>query len=364
MNLQEVQQKYSPLLRPLSKGYALALRLRAQAYKKELKKSRQPKAPCISVGNIAWGGSGKTPLVSWLLDWAAAKGLRPAVLTRGYGGKSAKRPLPVTPASRLEECGDEPLMLALQHPAAQILADPRRGRALAWSEARSPGDLYILDDGMQHLALRRDLNLVILRAVDLTEQWDRVIPAGSWREGKEALGRADAFLLRAPAARVAGLEGQAGDKLSGFNAPLFSFDLKPCGLCPLEGWPPGGSAGNFEAASLQRPYVLCTAVGSPDAVRESACALSGLAAVREFIFPDHYRYRLEDLLYMAETGLPVLTTAKDAVKLRVLQKAVPRLEVLVLQSRIEFGPALFTDLSFADWLDNAAAGWLINRKSK
>lgn len=352
MNHRKAQQVLSFILRPLSWGYAAILRRRAAAYALAPDKSARPRGFCISVGNIAWGGSGKTPLVSWLLDWARKSGRKATVLTRGYGGKSAQRPLLVTAASSPAASGDEPLLLALSHPEAQILADPIRRRALAWAEEKSPTDLYILDDGMQHLAVRRDLNLVLLRADDLGADWNRVIPAGPWREDQSALERADAFLLRVSPTRFRELEGSARARLQRFGKPVFCFDLHPKRLVPLTAW----LAGQAHETALPPAYNLCTAVGSPASVSHGARQLIGRAAEREFIFPDHYAYRPEDLKALERAGLPLVTTGKDAVKMLNLREIAPSLEVLVLQSGLEFGPKLFADEEFPVWLGKRPAG--------
>ncbi|MDR1126394.1 MAG: tetraacyldisaccharide 4'-kinase [Deltaproteobacteria bacterium] len=359
MNHRKAQQVLSFILTPLSKGYATLMRRRAAAYGRDPAKSSRPKGFCISVGNIAWGGSGKTPLVSWLLDWAKASGRKATVLTRGYGGKSARRPLPVTRECRPSESGDEPLLLALSHPEAQILADPLRRRALAWAEEHSsPGSasLYLLDDGMQHLAIRRDLNLVLLRAADLGADWNRVIPAGPWREGAEALARADAFLLRASPAGFAALEAGVRTRLERFGKPVFCFDLHPQGLIPLSSWLAAAAQPPL-AASLPPAYNLCTAVGTPASVIAGARQLLGKAAERELIFPDHYAYRPKDLKSLEQAALPLVVTGKDAVKMLDAQKIAPELEILVLQSGLEFGPRLFAYKMFPDWLDDKIAGY-------
>ena len=355
MNHRKAQQVLSFILKPLSWGYAAILRRRAAAYARDPAKSARPKGFCISVGNIAWGGSGKTPLVNWLLDQARERGRKATVLTRGYGGKSARRPLPVTAESNPSESGDEPLLLALSHPEAQILADPLRRRALAWAEENSAAgltDLYLLDDGMQHLAIQRDLNLVLLRAADLGEDWNRVIPAGPWREDVSALERADAFLLRVSPAGFAELESSVRTRLERFGKPVFCFDLHPQSLVPLAAW----LSGRTDGADLPPAYNLCTAVGTPESVIAGARQLIGRAAEREFIFPDHYAYRPEDLKDMGRFALPLVTTGKDAVKMPGLREIAPNLEILVLQSGLEFGPKVFAEESFPDWLDKFP-GW-------
>lgn len=344
MNYQKAQRSLAPLLSPAGKAYAALMALRAGAYARGLKSSRRPKSFCVSVGNIAWGGSGKTPLADWLLTWGADRGLTTALLSRGYGGRSEKRPLPVKAHTDPAESGDEPLMLARRHPDSYILADPKRRRALDWLEANTTADFIVLDDGMQHLAVRRDLNLVLLRAEDLgPEAWGKVIPAGEWREGPSALARASAFLLRQSAAGFAGQEAEVEARLAAYGKPVFSFDLVPVGLLPLNGQSaPGRDLGG-------RPYALATGVGSPERVADSALTLLGYAPAETFIYPDHHKFTPADLKRLRKTGLPMLLTAKDAVKIRPPAVGDGELEAYVLESRVAFGPWLFCEDDFSDW---------------
>jgi tetraacyldisaccharide 4'-kinase len=360
MDYKQLQKILAPVLIPASQGYAAFLRLRSRLFVHGVKSSVKPEAFCISVGNISWGGSGKTPLVSWLLHWAHKHSLNPVVLTRGYGGKSSERPLPVQAATNPAVSGDEPLMLARIHPRAVILADPDRRRALRWAgKSYSPG-LYILDDGMQYLSLQRDLNLVVLREADLGAEWNKVIPAGSWREDKSALARADAFLLRLPPdASISGSDARrfmdnAANKMAEFNVPLFSFQLKPLGFIPLRDWP-GGAVRDISG----RAYALCTAVGNPESVRAGAGYLTGGPPAREFFFPDHHKFSLEDLKKIAATKLPVVITAKDAVKIQLLHWEGLDMEILALHSAVEFGSTrlLKPDSGFESWLDARFAAY-------
>lgn len=343
-----LQEALAPLLRPFSLLYALAMRLRAAGYARGFPPSRRPAAFCVSVGNIAWGGSGKTPVTAWLLRQALEWGARPAVISRGYGGRTKERPLPVLPLTSPEASGDEPLMLARAFPQVPVLADPSRLRALAWLEARRATDFLVLDDAMQHLSIRRDLNLVLLRAQDLDREWDRVIPLGSWREGKEALARADAFLLRLKPDEALARARELEKRLGAYGKPIFSFALYPLGLSPLVR--PAREAGAaVEPLPPGSPYALCTAVGNPDSVRRSAEELLGRAPALEFLFADHHPFRPADLRKAARAGLPLLVTTKDAVKLLRLPELPPR--IFVLESEARFGPAFHTDKTFAQWLE-------------
>lgn len=371
MDYEKAQRGLAPLLKPASLLYGGLMKARASAYARGLFSSKKTRAFTVSVGNIAWGGSGKTPLVDWLLSWAENRGLRPAVLTRGYGGKSETRPLQVRPFTAVEQSGDEALMLSRAHPKAFIMADPVRSRSVEWLENNSTADMYILDDGMQHLAVRRDLDLVLLRRKDLADQWNRVIPAGSWREPDTALHRADAFLLRAPAEDLAPSSETAmlaAKRLSDLGKPVFGFDLSPAGLRKLQAPNMADEPNEPDSSSqtqahqahqeLDWPYAMCTAVGSPESVRASLTGFMGTAPEREVTFPDHHLFSEEDILELRKLRLPVIVTAKDAVKIEPLLTRVRNIDVYALEAELAFGPRMFSNLDFAAWLDARAGDFV------
>ncbi len=374
--VERAQTALFPLLAPLGKLYSGLMRIRAGAYSRGVMPSAPAQAPSIAVGNIAWGGTGKTPVTEWLLNWAEKHGLKCAVLSRGYGGNPGEKPLWVGPCTPSSESGDEPLMLAMRHPEAAVLVDPSRRRALSALRKRLPQgvDLIVFDDAMQHLAVKRDINLVLLRPKDLLEQWDKVQPAGSWREGAKALERADAFLLRAEPESFAFLSPVAGERLKSFSRPVFSFYIAPSGLrrvkpclCRSAG-DSGRDSSVFPAQNevlaagedLGKPawreifskgYVLCSGVGSPEEVAGSATALLESAPTAVYSFPDHHAYSAHDFGRLRSHGLPVICTDKDAVKLAAFVECAEDSFLYSLEIEARFGPALFTGLSFPAWLE-------------
>ncbi len=348
MNISSLQRRFRPLLRPAAALYEAAMRLRASGYAKASEKNKAYRAACpvVSVGNIAWGGSGKTPIVGWLLDWAAQNALEAVVLTRGYKAAPPELPYPVRPYSDAASAGDEPLFLARKHPKALVIVDPKRRRSAAWAEENAAPHLFVLDDGMQHMDMGRDINLVLLRPDDLLTDWGQVIPAGPWREGASALARADAFCIKADPALLSALASAAELRLKTYGKPLFSFHLAPNGLSRL-----CENSGDPERISdLQgRDYALACAVGSPGQVQETAKNLLGKdPAVRKF-FPDHHAFTAADAESLATQNLPVVCTGKDAVKLLPLLPRFGQTPVWVLEVALRFGPALFTNDTFESW---------------
>lgn len=345
MDIITLQRRLAPLLGPAGAAYGAAMRLRASRYASRAAAQYQAACPVVSVGNIAWGGTGKTPVVEYLLGKTA--GLRTVVLTRGYKASPPELPFPVRPDGDPAQTGDEPLFLARRHPETLILVDPRRARAAAWAERHANPQLFLLDDGMQHLAMRRDLDIVLLRPDDLLGDWDRVIPAGTWREGKSALSRAHAFCMKADQETVANIIPVAEKRLASFGRPLFFFDLRPTGLIRLvphrqtqaETAPDlGGSA-----------YTLVCGTGNPDHVRKTAAKLLKQASEHEFIVADHHGYTEMDAQAIKAKKLPVVCTAKDAVKLARFLPAFGDIPVWVLDARATFAGTLFANVPFDIW---------------
>jgi tetraacyldisaccharide 4'-kinase len=338
MNPEFLYRRLAPFLRPLAAPYAHIMERRRQAYALGRKEAYRPHVPCISVGNITWGGSGKTPLTGALLAWAAERNLRVVVLSRGYGGKPGDRPLLVAPDTPPERCGDEPLMLARAHPQARVVVFPHRAEAARFAENNLTPDLLLLDDGMQHLAVARDLDLVLLRPTDVGEEWGRVIPSGSWREGPKALAAASAFFLKTDAETLDRLRPLIEKRLRPFGVPIFSFDLAPSGLVSL----------GENVPALDGDYALATGVGDPAGVERTAARLLDRPPAAVFHFPDHHHFSLADVERITTPGLPVVCTAKDAVKLAPFA-ALASVPFFSLNVCPTWGPTLFSEHTFPRW---------------
>lgn len=341
------QRWLSPLLWPLGAAYGQIMRARRRAYERGLLHSLRPSAPCVSIGNIAWGGTGKTPLTDLLLAWAEGRGLKPCVLTRGYGAAPPEPHYLVKPGADPAACGDEPLMLAERHQDSYVVVDPKRARAAEWAARELAPDLYLMDDGFQHLAVRRDLDIILLRPLDLMREWNRIIPAGVWRESTSALKRAGVFLVKSPPVQFPRLKPLAEERLEVFGRPVFAFHLAVKGLRDpatdsIISKPPAG------------PYVLISSTANPETVYRTAADFFRHAPAAHIVRPDHHKFIESDWLDAREamkiTGASLaVCTAKDAVKLKRLVSD----GFLSLEVEAEFGDTLFTDLSFMDWWEQA-----------
>jgi tetraacyldisaccharide 4'-kinase len=204
----------STLLRPFTVPYGIAARFKNYAYDRRWLPPQKLSWPVVSIGNLSVGGSGKTPVVLLLADLLSRRGWNVDVLSRGYG-RSSKNVARVDPAGKLEDFGDEPLLLARHGLSVYVGANRYDAGQLAEKEAggntfNSRG-LHILDDGFQHRKLTRVLDIVLVQRADLEEQ---LLPAGRLREPVSGLRRADICVLRAEDAdlseRVLYLMGRHG----------------------------------------------------------------------------------------------------------------------------------------------------------
>ncbi|MBQ4616085.1 MAG: tetraacyldisaccharide 4'-kinase [Mailhella sp.] len=348
-----LQNILAPLLLPLSALYGAAGRWKRARARVRWKPSR----PCVAIGNISWGGTGKTPVTDWLLSWADSKGIRAAVLTRGYGAKPSQLPLLVQNDTPASECGDEPLMLARRHPRAAIMVDPERGRAGRALESLAAGtapDIFFLDDGFQHIRAGRDLDLVLIDQDDVRlsplpgrppSNWNRIIPAGTWREPVDALHAAAAFLVKCEPEDWPSLIPDLDARLREFPRPVFAFRMAPEGLRPA-----GGDAASpaLPSAAVPGPYAFVSGIGDPAQALRTVTAFMGRAPKKLLSFPDHHDFRQEKEK-LEELGLPIICTGKDAVKLTPLGLSRP---CFALDVKAEFFAAHNSPVpDFEQWWD-------------
>ena len=318
---------------------------RACAYAHGILPSWHPSTPCICVGNISWGGTGKTPMVSWLLDWAEKTTRHAAVLTRGYHAAPPHLPFHVQADSLPSQSGDEPLMLAQTHARADIIVDPKRIRSGPWAERNLHPDLFILDDGFQHLAARRHLDLVLLSPADLGSAWGRVIPAGSWREGPRALRRAQAFIVNTTGASLTSLMPLATRRLGHLATPVFFAHLVPTGLRHL-------ATGEKIPHLNNAPYFLFTGIANPRRVIATATELMGTPPTGHLFFPDHHAFTPEDLACIHTQAKrcgaqEILCTPKDGIKII----ATPRDSIWQIETRFSFTARQNTSLRLEEYLE-------------
>lgn len=278
------------LLRPLSLLFGWLARRRRQRYLADPQRVWQPPVPLIVVGNITVGGTGKTPMVVWLVDYLQQRGLRPGVISRGYGGKPPQLPWRVdAQRDSAERCGDEPLLVA-RRCGVPVVVDPQRVRAARFLLEQQPVDVLISDDGLQHYALGRSLEIVMLdHQRGLGNR--RCLPEGPLREPPQRL-QESVLCVRT---------GAMQDSADGFAMPLRArllVNLQTGEQRELVSWD-------------QSEVVALAGIGNPQRFFDSLIA-AGLHPECH-AFADHARYDAA-LLDQLDNGRPLLMTEKDAVK--------------------------------------------------
>jgi tetraacyldisaccharide 4'-kinase len=279
-------------LTPLSAAYAAASKLRRVAYARHLVRSTRLSCPVIVVGNLTVGGTGKTPLVSWLAGQLAERGFRPGVVTRGYGG-SSRAPRLVQASDPSELVGDEAVLLARRSRAP--IATGRNRPAAAQLLVDAGCDVILSDDGLQHYALQRDCEIIVVDG-DRRFGNGRLLPSGPLREAPSRLESADAIVLNGGDVSSAGDalgDGAMRMRLLATNAIALKYGTaKP--LREFSGQPVHAIAA---IGNPQRFFALLRAVG---------------INVLEHPLPDHKQLKIDDISFPDD--LPVLMTEKDAVK--------------------------------------------------
>ena len=306
------------LLWPLSLVFHLLVFLRRLLYRVRVLKSSHPGIPVIVVGNVVAGGSGKTPLVLWIAEFLRQHGWTPAIVSRGYGARLAA-PREASIAAQAAEVGDEPILLA-RRSGCPVWVGPDRAAAIAAMRAQHPQvDVVILDDGLQHYRVRRDLEIAVVDARGFGNGF--LLPAGPLREPPSRLRSVDAVVSHES--------------------------------------PTKGYAMRLEGETLHRMTDARERRGVREFAGQKVHAVAGIGHPNRFFlhlarlgvtplphpFPDHHPFQPRELDF--GDGAPVLMTEKDAVKLR--HAARSHWWVLPVTARL--------DAAFGDWLLGKANEW-------
>lgn len=322
------------LLRPAAALYGAGVAARLALYRRGLFAVRRAGRPVVSIGNVAAGGTGKTPFVAWLAGELLSRGRRPCVLTRGYGRKG-RGPVVVSDGAgttaSVERSGDEPALLARALPRLPIVADARRARGAALAERLFPDvDCFLLDDGFSHVGLARDVDVVLLDATR-PDAGGALLPAGRLREPLASLSRADVVVVtKTEAADPSEALRIAARYAPG--APVYRARTEVVGIADRHG-------AAVEPENLPDGTVVAVAgIAAPEAF-EGTLATLGIRPTAFLPFPDHAvygPYRLGTILRaVEETGATaVVTTEKDAVKLEAVL-SLPIFRVRVVASAVE-----------------------------
>lgn len=310
-----------PLVRallPLAWVFGALTALRRQLYRLGWRRSHRLPVPVVVVGNLIVGGAGKTPTVMAIVALLRRHGFTPGIVSRGYG-RSDDGALDVQPHTAATDCGDEPLLMRLRTGAPVVVGRNRAGAGLALLHRHPTVDIVISDDGLQHLKLARDAQVLVFDERGVGNGW--LLPAGPLREPLPAsVPMHSVVLYNAPVASTALAGSLATRALAGAVA--------------LASWRIGQAASMATLESLHgRPLVAAAGVARPnrffDMLREQGLQISALP------LPDHFDFAT--LPWPAETP-DVVLTEKDAVKLDPTRVGATRVWVAALDFAL---PAAF-----------------------
>lgn len=276
-----------PVLWPLSMVFKSISESRKAAFERGSKESYRAPVPVVVVGNITVGGNGKTPVVIWLVEKLQALGYQPGVVSRGYGGKAEQYPVIVTQDVHAETCGDEPKLIA-QRTGAPVAVDPVRSNAVK-ALLKHDVDIIITDDGLQHYALQRDIEFVV---VDGKRRFgnESFMPLGPLRESLQRLDSVD-FIIN------------NGGEPHRNEIPML---LQPQLAVNMV-------TGEIKQVSELKNLVAFAGIGHPPRFFNTLATL-GASLVATQGFADHQAYDQQKLNTLVEKGDNVIMTEKDAVK--------------------------------------------------
>lgn len=363
----KIQNPKSKILRPLAVAFRLGVELRAAAYRRGWFKTRRLNRPVVSVGNLTAGGTGKTPLLALIAGVLLKRGWKPVILTRGYGRlrrSLGRHMIAIEPSpGRVpdpREVGDEPALLARALPEVPIIVFADRYRAGRLAEDRFDVDVHLLDDGFQHWALARDLDVVVLDGTQ--EISDRaLLPAGRMREPCSALQRAHLVVL----SRVElGNPETVENCVRSVNpqAGVFHSATRLCGLAQVassamdlgKAHPPQYVLAVGRGDQGEPVFAFC-GIGNPRAFFEDLRSW-GFFVIDQAAFPDHHVYSAAEINHLGararKTGaVALLTTEKDAMNLPPIGESEVPVLACVIQTEIceakVFEEALITRLANA-----------------
>jgi tetraacyldisaccharide 4'-kinase len=303
-----------PSLLPLSWIYGCGIVLRNMFFEKGIFRSTDVGVPVISVGNLTAGGTGKTPLVDLIARTLLNKGLRVAIVSRGYGRRT-RGAVVVSDGQQIRatasEGGDEPLFLARKNPAAVVIADEQRVRGARMAVERFGSEIVLLDDAFQHRAIRRTLDVVLVDG-NHPPFGVAMLPAGTRREPLRSLGRADVVVVTKVEERKRRDEIAAGIKRYS-EAPLFMSTFRPLSFRRAK----TGFSVQMQSAREKKAVVFC-GIAQPESFRKTV-ETAGIEIAEFFAFEDHYFFTPADMETIIASGRKhdadyIVTTEKDLTR--------------------------------------------------
>jgi len=316
-------------LTPLGRLYGVAMRVRRALYDSGRLRVHELGGLVISVGNLTTGGTGKTPVVAWIARELAETGQRVCILTRGYGRRSPRTRVVVSNGKQIvsnaAEAGDEPLLLAeTLKGLAAVISDADRVAAAGWAIENLHSEVFVLDDGFQHLRVGRNLNIL---TIDVTNPWGnrRLLPAGNLRESPAELARADCIVITRADDPNAVEELRNEIAAHRKAIPIFCSRMKLSGIREVRG--ELGRRSIIEEQIRGSSVAAFCGLGNPESFF-SLLRRAGYQLSHTQVFPDHHTYTQSDIDRVVRKSVAhgaqiLLTTAKDEVKLRSLNPRLP-----------------------------------------
>jgi tetraacyldisaccharide 4'-kinase len=326
------------LSRALSAGYSQLAKLRVVSYQNGWSQQHHLKIPVISVGNLTFGGTGKTPVTEFLMKLLLEKGQRPGIACRSYKAKNNKVQKINSMADHAGDVGDEALLLARQFPQSPVYSGLRKWQVAEEISQRENIDTLILDDGFQHLKLHRDLDLVLLDACESPDNYF-CFPAGRGREPWSALERADIILLTK--CNLAGAENLKFHREQLKDRDVFEFSYAVRGFENLQGQV-------LSDLPRSQKLLLVSAIAKPQSFEALMKKRFPEAIIETLSYTDHYAFKASDIATIQarlKNGFDgVLVTEKDGVKLKDLKTAY---ELPLWQVQLELKPDFSVESLYA-----------------
>jgi tetraacyldisaccharide 4'-kinase len=322
---------------PLSFAWEWVYRIRRSLYEYGVLRKRIFKVPVISVGNLSFGGTGKTPTIIWLAEWCIARDLTPVVLTRGYKGQleNSSGLLKSGQKFRLNpyDYGDEPLMISNKMARGAVIVGKRRGENLLKYFSEVKPDVVLLDDGFQHLQIHRSFNIVLFDATMPLKHY-QLAPLGRLREGLSALKDADALVIsradQVPSEQLQELLTLLSNNFH-HRPPLALTRYEAIGVYDVH------EKYIFSIHELAKVRAIAvTAIASPESFYSYLEGFD-VELTERVSFPDHYFFTPDDvnelLIKASQQSSVILCSEKDMVKMkRVSQDG----RILFIKVKVEF----------------------------
>ena len=324
-NLTPMENMLKLLLMLMSIPYTIAVTLRYLMYETGIKKAHSVPEYVISVGNLTTGGSGKTPLTAEIAKTLQIKGFRTAILSRGYGGTlSQKNTNVIADGEKIyynaQEAGDEPYWLAKNTYGSRIITGKNRYKSALFAEKNLGVDVFILDDGYQHMQLHRNLDILVIDYVNKFGN-NQILPAGPLREPLGEIRRADKIVVvnKKPhdEQEVKDCRAYARYLAEKYDKQVFVCNMKPLGIFNLM---------NGDPLPYNSKIFAFTGIGQPQSFFDNI-ENSGYNLIKTKTFEDHYLYQEYDFMKILADSKEcnadaIVTTEKDAVKIQQFLYAI------------------------------------------